>query len=136
MKVHNKHKDLTPGFYHITSEQEKEPCLVQLYHCTHMDGQLVVGFNPHDGMAIMPVWDFTEETNFTPVSIVASDKLTAPEAVYGFAAWLTCRKNPITLSSTNDASEICNLVDEFLKVNSLGDPRDNYSDYLTHPKGQ
>jgi len=61
-------------------------------------------------------------------------KLTASEAVYGFAAWLTCRETPITLSSTNDASEICNLVDEFIKVNSLGDPRDNYADYLTHPK--
>jgi len=138
----DKHKDLTPGFYHITSEQEPEPCLVNVYNCADLDGQLVAGFNPHDGAAIMPVWDFTDDTIFTPVLITPVEKpmlkgekgkLTAPEAVYGFAAWLTCRKNPITLSSTNDASEICNLVDEFIRTNSLGEPRSNYCQYLTHP---
>ena len=83
-------------------------------------------------------WLFTgvgvAKTHESPMIKGDKGKLTAPEAVYGFAAWLTCREKPMTLSSTHDASEICTLVDEFVKTNSLGEPRSNYTDYLTRPK--
>lgn len=61
------------------------------------------------------------------------NKLTPSESIYGFAAWLTCRKKKITLSSSNDASEIATLVELFCKENELGIPRDNYAEILKHP---
>ena len=66
----DKHKDLTPGFYRITSEQEPEPCLVHVYQCSDLGGQLVVGFNIHDGGGLVTQDDLTEESTLTPVSII------------------------------------------------------------------
>lgn len=56
------------------------------------------------------------------------------EALFGFCAWLTTRNNPITASSRHDAGEWACLVDEFCKANKLTQPRNNWTDYLTHPK--
>ena len=75
-----------------------------------------------------------DNTTVTPEILLDKDKLTAAEAVYGFAAYLTSREKSITLSAHNNASPVVDLVVDFLAVNSLGDPRDNYADYLIHPK--
>lgn len=73
--MHNKHKDLTPGFYHITSEQEAEPCLVHVYQCSDLGGQLVVGFNIHDGGGLVTHGDLLEDCTLTPVLIVENTGL-------------------------------------------------------------
>lgn len=63
-----------------------------------------------------------------------SEKLTAAEAVYGFAGWLTSRQPPITFSSTHDAAIAAELVDEFSRANDLAPPRENFHEFLTHPR--
>ena len=54
------------------------------------------------------------------------DKLTAAEALYGFAAWLTGRKEPVTFGAERDAAIAAELVDEFCKAHDLDEPRENY----------
>lgn len=65
-----------------------------------------------------------------------TDKLTASEAVYGFAAWLTCREEKTIMGSTCDAAPIAKLVDVFCKENNLKDPRDGWQNNLIHPSGE
>ena len=65
-----------------------------------------------------------------------SDKLTAAEAVYGFAGWLTCRKEKTVMSSSDDAAPIANLVAEFCSENGLPDPREGWENNLIHPTGE
>jgi hypothetical protein len=60
-------------------------------------------------------------------------QLSASEAVYGFAAWLTTRYEPVTLSARHDAGIVARLVSEFCKVNNLPEPRDHWEENLTHP---
>ncbi len=64
---------------------------------------------------------------------VLDDTLSASEALFGFAGWLTTRNEKITASSHHDAAVWANVVDEFCKANNLTDPRDDWSDRLTHP---
>ena len=64
---------------------------------------------------------------------MSDDTLTAAEALYGFAGWLTSRGVPITLSCLHDASIAAELVDEFCKANELPDPRPGWSDRLRYP---
>jgi len=56
------------------------------------------------------------------------------EAVYGFAAWLTCRKDTLKIGSSHDASQIAELCKLFCEENYLSDPGDNWTDILIHPK--
>lgn len=65
-----------------------------------------------------------------------SDKLTAAEAVYGFAGWLTCRTDKTVMSSSDDAAPIAELVAAFCKENNLEDPRDGWESNLIHPSGE
>lgn len=64
------------------------------------------------------------------------DKLTASEALYGFAAWLTTRKEPVTFSEHHDAAIAATLVDEFCKENKLAEPREHWHTNLVHPSGE
>lgn len=64
------------------------------------------------------------------------DKLTASEAVYGFAAWLTTREKKTVMSSTDDAAPIADLVSQFCKENKLETPRDGWEFNLIHPSGE
>jgi len=41
------------------------------------------------------------------------DTLNPTEAVYGFAAWLTCRNEKTVISASDDAAPICELVKQF-----------------------
>jgi len=62
-----------------------------------------------------------------------SDKLTASEAVFGLAAWLTCREEKTVLSSHDDAAVIADLVMEFCEANSLQEPGEGWAKNLIHP---
>ena len=61
---------------------------------------------------------------------IVKESLSPSGAVYGFAAWLTTREKPLTLSSHHDAAIVAELVDEFIKTQNLEEPRDNYADDL------
>ncbi len=56
-----------------------------------------------------------------------SKELSGAEAVYGFAAWLTGRKEKTVLSSSDDAAKIADLVDIFCKGNKLDFPSIGWS---------
>ena len=58
-------------------------------------------------------------------------KLSASEAVYGFAGWLTSRKERVCASSTDDSAIWAELVDQFCKANNLETTRENWTDLLT-----
>ncbi len=65
-----------------------------------------------------------------------SSQLSGSEAVYGFAGWLTSRSEKTTMSSSNDAAVIAELVDLFCQTNNLDEPRDKWSEWLKHPKNE
>lgn len=92
------------------------------------------GFNIADGGGFLAVCDLKSDSLVIEVGIERKDRLTPSESIYGFAAWLTCRKEKTVMSSSDDAACIAELVDTFCKTNELDEPRDNYTDYLTHPR--
>ena len=61
------------------------------------------------------------------------NKLTASEAVYGFAGWLTSRNTKIVASASDDASVWAEVVDEFCEANDLDAPRDDWQQNLNMP---
>lgn len=61
--------------------------------------------------------------------------LTPSEALYGFAAWITTRKERVVASSKDDAAVWARLVNEFCEENSLAPPRENQPDFTMPPKG-
>jgi len=62
-------------------------------------------------------------------------RITPAEAVIGFAAWLTTRKETIAVGSTNDASPAAELANLFCRVNELGEPREEaWPNNITHPE--
>lgn len=65
-----------------------------------------------------------------------SSPMTASEAVYGFAGWLTCRAEKTVMSSSDDAAPIADLVAKFCKENKLDDPRNGWENNLIHPSGE
>lgn len=64
---------------------------------------------------------------------IAKDLLIPSEALFGFGGWLTTREEEITMSGHHNASPVADAIAEFCKVNDLDEPRDNWTDYLTHP---
>jgi len=62
-----------------------------------------------------------------------SGNLTASEALYGFAAWLTTREQAVTVGANYDASIWAELVNQFCEANSLPKPREDWTTWLTHP---
>lgn len=62
--------------------------------------------------------------------------LNPSEAVYGFAAWLTCRKARTIMSASDDAAPIADLVAQFCKVNNLPDVSVNWPNKLIHPSDE
>ncbi len=63
----------------------------------------------------------------------ATQELTGSEAIYGFCAWLTCQDEVTIMSAHHNAGAICDKIKLFCETNNLTKPRDNYTDYLTHP---
>lgn len=62
------------------------------------------------------------------------DTLTASEALYGFAGWLTSREEPVVFSCRHDAAIAAELVDEYCRANELAEPRPWWADRLRYPK--
>jgi hypothetical protein len=60
--------------------------------------------------------------------------MSASEALYGFAGWLTSLEKPVTLSAGHDAGIAARLVDEYCKANSLPDPTPEGEDLRKFPK--
>ncbi len=58
-------------------------------------------------------------------------KISASEALLGFCGWLTSRKEKTIMSSTDDAAPIVELIKQFMELNDLEDPREDYADFLT-----
>ena len=56
--------------------------------------------------------------------IRAGLRITASEALFGFAAWLTCRFPPLLVGSTENAAPMADLVQKWCDANSLLEPRD------------
>ena len=53
-----------------------------------------------------------------------TEKITASEAVYGFAAWLTTRDEPVTFGSSHDSAGPAELVKQYTEHNGMEPPRD------------
>lgn len=60
----------------------------------------------------------------------AADIITPSEAVFAFAAWLTCRSEAVTLGSTHDAAGVAELAGAFVASQGLAQPRDEYHQRL------
>tara|TARA_Y100000310_G_scaffold161719_1_gene161612 strand:+ start:245 stop:466 length:222 start_codon:yes stop_codon:yes gene_type:complete len=64
-----------------------------------------------------------------------SERITASEAVYGFAAWLTTRDKAVIFGAKHNAGVAVGLIKEWLDVNKLDDPRDGiYPNNLVMPE--
>ncbi len=73
--------------------------------------------------------EYREYINKDPVKRT----LSASEALYGFASWLTSRKERVVLSSKDNATSIANLVEQYCKANDLKEPIDGWDDLLVRP---
>lgn len=62
------------------------------------------------------------------------DTMNSTEAIFGFIGWLSCRKGMIKIGAKYDCDEIAQLIGEFVEMNNLPKPRDDWSDNLTHPE--
>lgn len=62
------------------------------------------------------------------------DKISASEALFGFAAWLTSRDQKTVLSSTDNAAVAADLVGEFCRVNKLINPKNDFHKRFEMPE--
>jgi hypothetical protein len=66
---------------------------------------------------------------------VAQPKITASEALFGFAGWLTCRNETVTLGAHHNAGCIVDLISEWMNTNRLPEPRNNvWPKNIKHPR--
>ena len=95
-----------------------------------------------DEHGIYPTERFMDRIEALLVSMMAAPEvmqLSGSEAVFGFAAWLTTANrfeqpdlNP-AFGPTQDSAPWAELVDRFCKTNHLAEPREMWSELLTHP---
>lgn len=78
---------------------------------------------------------YCPNTKFTVFTVTdASPKeMSASEAIFGFAGWLTTRKVEVCAGASRDASVWAELCQQFCDTNKLQAPRENWAKYLTHP---
>ena len=60
-------------------------------------------------------------------------QLSGSEALYGFAGWVTSRKEKVVAGSAHNSAIWAELIDKFCKTNGLAEPRDQWDTLLTHP---
>ena len=65
--------------------------------------------------------------------IAADPVLTACDAVYAFAAWLTCRPGLLKVGDTHDASPMAELAEAWTKANGIPEVSEAYPKNFTHP---
>jgi hypothetical protein len=82
------------------------------------------------------ICDFREGMGdkYGPQLAAALNCLSASEAVYGFAGWLTTRKEQSVFSATDDTAPAARLCGEFIAANSLPEPREGWEWKIEHPK--
>ena len=61
------------------------------------------------------------------------EKITASEAVFGFAAWLTTRPKSIRIGAKCECGIVARLVGEWCATNKLPEPRKIYPHNIKHP---
>ena len=91
--------------------------------------------NPDSG-GIYPTGRFMDRIEDLLKALMAapeSMQLSGSEALFGFVAWLTCRDEITHMGSTEDCAHPADLIKEFCEINHLTDPREGWSDLLTHP---
>jgi len=81
-----------------------------------------------------PVTMLSTPASATMKGDVMCNELTGSEAVYGLLGWLTSRDKPVTFSAKHNAAIAADLASLFCETNKLSEPRENWTDYLTHPK--
>lgn len=64
------------------------------------------------------------------------DKISASEALFGFAAWLTTRDQRTVLSSIDNAAIAADLVGKFCKVNELANPKEDFHKRFKMPESE
>ncbi len=62
------------------------------------------------------------------------NKLSASEALIGFAGWITTRDKKMCAGANEEGGQWAEAVDLFCKTNGLEEPRDGWDKNLTHPK--
>ena len=65
-----------------------------------------------------------------------SNEMNGKECIYGFCAWLTSRKQIVTMGSIKDCSMIPDLIEEFSKANNLHEVTKDWPNNLVHPSGE
>lgn len=58
------------------------------------------------------------------------NELSASEALYAFAGWLTSRPQQTIMSNTDDAPHVAELVGEFCRSQALAEPREGWEKAL------
>ena len=62
-----------------------------------------------------------------------TDRISASEALYGFAGWLTSRNKPLIFSAAHDAAAVADAVDDFCKANNLDEPQKGWEKHFVYP---
>lgn len=60
--------------------------------------------------------------------------ISASEALFGFAAWLTMQDPPVTFGATANAAPMADLVQKWMVANDLDPPREGiFPENIKHP---
>lgn len=59
--------------------------------------------------------------------------MTPTDAVYGFAAWLTCRKDTMQVGYTHDAAAMADCAKKWCEANGIPEVSDAYPDNIVQP---
>ena len=66
--------------------------------------------------------------------ISGNGQLSASEALYGFAGWITTREGAVVAGREHNAAVWADLVYKFCMKNNLVKPKDGWEKNLLHPK--
>ena len=73
--------------------------------------------------------------NYHSGKIELRESITASEALFGFAAWLTCRTQALMIGAKYDAAPVADLIKIWCDANDLPEPRDGiYAKNINQPK--
>ena len=64
---------------------------------------------------------------------MTENELSASEALFGFAGWLTTRDKTVSMGALHECGAVADLVIQFCEVNNLTEPREGWEKRLTHP---
>jgi hypothetical protein len=59
--------------------------------------------------------------------------MTPTDALFGFAAWLTCREATLTLGGYHEAGPVVEALTTWMKANGLPDVSEEYPKNITQP---